>query len=150
MQRLTFGHEGAIAAANEVGISHIEEERSSQFAADLAERLQAYATGGYDDFLDVEIDVSHLSPFAVAVVDAARRIPVGETRSYGQLAMAAGRPRAARAVGRVMAKNRTPLVMPCHRVVGSGGKLGGFSAIDGLRMKERLLQLEAALAVAAG
>jgi methylated-DNA-[protein]-cysteine S-methyltransferase len=91
-----------------------------------------------------------LSPFAVAVVQAARRIPVGETRSYGQLAMAAGRPRAARAVGRVMARNRTPLLIPCHRVVGSGGKLGGFSAIDGLRMKERLLQLEAALAVAAG
>jgi len=146
LQRLTFGHENAIAAAADVDIPNIDVDQASrQFVAKLSKRLQAYASGAYDDFLDVELDGSHLSPFAIGVIEAARRIPIGETRTYGQLAAAVGRPRAARAVGRVMSQNRTPLVMPCHRVVGNGGKLCGFSAVDGLRMKKRLLQLEAEL-----
>jgi methylated-DNA-[protein]-cysteine S-methyltransferase len=144
LQRLSFGHHGADSAAAAVGLhdnDYIEENQGA--VARLAVRLTQYAAGNFDDFLDIEVDTTHLTPFAKAVAEAVRRIRFGQTRSYGELAALVGRPRAARAVGGVMAKNRTPLVVPCHRVLGSGGALGGFSAIDGLQMKRRLLQLEA-------
>ena len=108
----------------------------------LVERLQAYADGQFDDFCQVRTDTSYLTPFGRRVIEATRHIRYGETRSYQAIAISAGNPTAARAVGAVMAGNRVPLVVPCHRVVGSGGKLGGFSAIDGLAMKRRLLALE--------
>ena len=71
-------------------------------------------------------------------------MPRGETVSYAELAGRAGSPNAARAVGGVMAGNRVPLLVPCHRVVGAGGRLGGFSAPTGVELKKRLLALEAA------
>ena len=73
------------------------------------------------------------------------RIPYGETRSYGQLAAAIGRPKAARAVGGACNKNPLMIFLPCHRVVGSGGALVGFA--PGLRYKEALLRLESSLSV---
>ena len=76
------------------------------------------------------------------VVRACRKIGRGRTRTYGELAAAAGSPGASRAVGSVMAKNRFPIIVPCHRVVGAGGSLGGFSAPTGLNLKERMLALE--------
>lgn len=80
------------------------------------------------------------TPFQEKVWDALQRIPFGETRSYGQIAREVGSPKGARAVG--MACNRNPilLLIPCHRIVGSTGKLVGFAA--GLSTKERLLKLE--------
>ena len=92
-------------------------------------------------FDDVPLDLSHLSAFQSSVVSACRKIGRGRTRTYGELAAAAGSPGASRAVGSVMAKNRFPIIVPCHRVVGAGGSLGGFSARDGLSMKERMLAL---------
>ncbi len=88
--------------------------------------------------------------FQRAVIDHCRRIPRGEVLTYGQLAERAGYPRSARAVGNVMATNRVPLIVPCHRVVGAGGNLGGFSAPQGLQMKRRLLRLEGSLERVAG
>lgn len=106
------------------------------------DRLRRYASGEAVDFRDVAVDQSRLTPFGRRVIAACRRIPVGQTRSYSALAALCGSPGAARAVGRVMAGNRFPLVVPCHRVVGAGGSLGGFSAPQGLAMKRRLLTLE--------
>jgi methylated-DNA-[protein]-cysteine S-methyltransferase len=108
----------------------------------VLERLRRYAEGEPVDLHDVPVAVDHLSAFQRRVVKACRAIPAGERRTYGQLAAAAGSPGAARAVGQVMATNRVPLVVPCHRVVASGGGLGGFSAPQGLTMKRRLLSLE--------
>jgi methylated-DNA-[protein]-cysteine S-methyltransferase len=68
--------------------------------------------------------------------------------TYGDLAAAIGSPGAARAVGSVMARNCFPLIVPCHRVLGAGGSLGGYSAPDGLRMKRRLLAMEGQQALA--
>lgn len=112
---------------------------------DLVRRIQAYAAGGVDDFSDVQIDAGPQTAFQRRVVDRCRKIRFGQTMTYGQLARAAGSPAAARAVGNVMATNRTPLVVPCHRVVASSGGLGGYSAAGGTRTKLRMLEMEAAL-----
>jgi methylated-DNA-[protein]-cysteine S-methyltransferase len=137
---LTFGHPSSQAAANALlalEAVHADPELHHQ---QLAERLQDFAAGNRsDDFHDVTLDESHLTPFQRKVIRHCRRIPAGETLSYGQLAARAGRPRAARAVGRVMATNRFPLIVPCHRVIAANGKLGGYSAPQGLAMKRRLL-----------
>ncbi len=108
----------------------------------VIERLATFANGEAVDFRDVRVDERHLTEFGRRIVRACRRIPRGETRSYGELAAASGSPGAARAVGQVMAKNRYPLIVPCHRVLAAGGQLGGFSAPQGLAMKRQLLALE--------
>lgn len=109
---------------------------------ELVDRICRFAEGDATEFDDLQVDVSHLTPFAKKVTAACRRIPWGETLTYGQLAKKAGRPGAARAVGSVMARNRVPLIVPCHRVVPACGGLGGFSAPQGVSMKKRLLELE--------
>jgi methylated-DNA-[protein]-cysteine S-methyltransferase len=81
------------------------------------------------------------SPFFRRVYEVVRRIPAGQTLTYGEVARAAGRPGAARAVGNAMAQNQLCLFVPCHRVVGTGG-LGGYSGAGGLATKRRLLALE--------
>ncbi len=81
--------------------------------------------------------------FQKKVLIATRAIGFGETVSYGELAARVGSPRAARAVGSVMSSNSVPIIIPCHRVVGSGGALGGFSAPQGVSLKQRLLEMEA-------
>jgi methylated-DNA-[protein]-cysteine S-methyltransferase len=81
------------------------------------------------------------TPFMRRVYEVVRRIPAGKTLSYGEVAEAAGRPGAARAVGSAMAKNPVCLFIPCHRVVGASG-LGGFSSPGGLAQKRLLLDLE--------
>ena len=81
------------------------------------------------------------TPFVRRVYEIVRSIPRGATRTYGEVARAAGRPGAARAVGSAMARNRHCLFIPCHRVVGTAG-LGGYSAAGGLATKRRLLAIE--------
>jgi methylated-DNA-[protein]-cysteine S-methyltransferase len=108
----------------------------------LVQRLQDYAEGKMDDFLDVTIDPGPQTDFRLAVIARCRQIPPGSTLSYGELAARAGRPHAARAVGNCMAANRIPLIVPCHRVVGADGGLRGYSAQGGLRRKRTLLDLE--------
>jgi methylated-DNA-[protein]-cysteine S-methyltransferase len=120
----------------------LEIEDQPRPIASLIERLQAYAEGDDVDFSDIRIDEQHLTEFGRRIVKACRRIPRGATRSYGELAAASGSPGAGRAVGQAMAKNRYPLVVPCHRVLAAGGQIGGFSAPHGLAMKRRLLALE--------
>lgn len=83
------------------------------------------------------------TPFQRRVWAATRAIPYGEVRGYGWIAAHIGAPGAARAVGQALARNPLPLLIPCHRVVAAGGKLGGFTG--GLPLKRKLLQLEGAL-----
>lgn len=82
------------------------------------------------------------TPFQTAVYRAVSAIPYGSTASYAAIAAAVGKPPAARAVGRAMARNPLPLVVPCHRVLAANGALCGFSAQGGLLLKQRLLALE--------
>jgi methylated-DNA-[protein]-cysteine S-methyltransferase len=86
------------------------------------------------------VDLSDLSPFAQAALRAAARIPPGEVRSYSWIATQIGKPKAARAVGQVMARNPLPLLFPCHRVVDASGDLHNYGY--GLEMKARLLHME--------
>jgi O-6-methylguanine DNA methyltransferase len=86
------------------------------------------------------VDISDLTPFEQATLHAIALIPAGETRSYGWVANAIGHPKAARAVGRVMARNPVPLLFPCHRVVNSEGTLHNYEY--GVEIKARILELE--------
>jgi len=103
--------------------------------------VQAYLRGERRRF-PMEIAWGVLPPFRRQVLRAVAAIPYGETRTYGQIAAAIGRPGAARAVGQAVAANPMPLVIPCHRVVGAKGKLHGFSGPGGAVTKARLLALE--------
>ncbi len=145
---LTFGHSSAQRAANRLAESLGCDTKTGVWRPDLVARLQAFARGAADDFADVPVDLPHLTPFQQSVVRACRQIPPGETQTYAQLAAAAGRPAAARAVGNCMAANPVPLIVPCHRVVPSSGGLGGYSAPGGIRTKRRLLEKEASWALA--
>jgi methylated-DNA-[protein]-cysteine S-methyltransferase len=109
---------------------------------ELARRLACFACDFDDRFLDLPLDLDHLGPFTRRVIDACRAVAPGRTVSYADLAVQAGSPGAARAVGNAMARNRFPLIVPCHRVVGAKGHLGGYSAPQGLAMKRRLLAAE--------
>ena len=109
-------------------------------SVDLARReLDEYFEGRRRNF-DVSLDLRALPPFTLSVLDELARVPYGETTTYGKLALRVGHPRAARAVGTVMNRNRIPIVLPCHRVVGATGSLTGYAG--GLDVKERLLELE--------
>ena len=105
--------------------------------------LSAYLAGEEADFADVRLDVGDATEFYIKAWDACRSIPRGETRTYGWLATQAGNPNASRAAGQTMARNRVPLIVPCHRVVGSDGSLRGFgSGSERLDLKRWLLDME--------
>lgn len=159
--RLTFGHETAAAAGEALRSAQTRDQRSPEGedptangppSGDSAETsvipatwltdLQAFAAGTPTDLSHLPLDLSYLTDFGRRVAMACRQVAWGETISYGQLATRIGSPGAARAVGAVMARNRHPLIIPCHRVLASNGALTGFSAPQGLIMKQRLLAHE--------
>lgn len=127
-----------VTAAEKYGLIRQDNNWSPETRA----KFEAYADGEVIDFLDVPIELPEMTAFQLSVANATRRIPYGMTVSYGELAKRAGYPRAARAVGTVMSQNRFPILIPCHRVLASGGKLGGYSAVAGVNLKSRLLELE--------
>ncbi len=150
-----------LLAASERGVCRIsydpEPEREAEVLAttfgsrilrsprslDVARReLDDYFEGRRRAF-DLRVDLAPLAPFPRAVLEQLTRVPYGEVTTYGALAARVGRPQAARAVGTVMNRNPIPIVLPCHRVVGSTGKLVGYAG--GLDRKETLLRLEGAL-----
>jgi methylated-DNA-[protein]-cysteine S-methyltransferase len=104
--------------------------------------LDEYFAGRRRAF-DLPVDLRGQAPFAVAVLGELAKVPYGHTRTYGELAERAGSPKAARAVGMVMNRNPVPIVLPCHRIVGSTGSLVGYGG--GLERKEQLLRLEGAM-----
>ena len=108
------------------------------------EQVRAYLQGERQHF-DLPINWAVMTPFQRKVLQATYAIPRGETRTYGQIAVAVGNPRAARAVGRAEATNPMPIVIPCHRVLASDGGLHGYGGRGGLDTKAWLLRLEGAL-----
>jgi len=84
-----------------------------------------------------------ISDFAQKVYHIVREIPVGETKTYGEVAFLVGKPKGARAVGSILRSNPWPLFIPCHRVIGKSGKLLGYGGAQGIELKGRLLAYEA-------
>jgi methylated-DNA-[protein]-cysteine S-methyltransferase len=115
-------------------------------AARAREGIEALLRGAPSDLTQVPLDMTGVPPFDRRVYEAARTIPAGETRSYGEIAALLGDPSWASGVGRALARNPFSLVVPCHRVLAAGGAIGGFSARGGVTTKRRLLAIEAAAA----
>jgi methylated-DNA-[protein]-cysteine S-methyltransferase len=109
-------------------------------ASALLELVEAYFAGRPVAFDEVELELEWCTPFQRAVAEALRRVPYGETVTYGELAIAAGYPNAHRAAGTFCAANRFPLILPCHRVVSTAG-IGSYGSL-GSDYKRRLLALE--------
>lgn len=131
-RRLLRGTPGAEAAVPPAPIAQI---------VDAAKR---YFAGEKIDFSDVTLDLGAQDELFRAIYAAARRVGYGETTTYGQLAKSLGRTdwEAAREVGQAMAKNPVALIIPCHRVLAAGEKIGGFSAPGGAATKAKMLALE--------
>jgi methylated-DNA-[protein]-cysteine S-methyltransferase len=114
-----------------------DESRTSEPARQLMEYL-----AGHRRQFDLPLDLSHMSPFQVRVLHLTSSIPYGQTSTYKEIATRLGNPNAARAVGRVEATNPIPLVIPCHRVLGTDGSLHGYGGPGGIKLKAWLLELE--------
>ena len=115
-------------------------ERNDELFADCIVALERYFRGELREF-DIDLRYGEdCSSFDVSVWEELRRIPYGETRTYGEVAKAIGRPMAARAVGMANHRNCLPIVVPCHRVIGSNGSLVGYAG--GLDVKAKLIELE--------
>lgn len=118
----------------------------SDAAREMAAALARYVASREPGWPDLPLDWAAVSPFTRLVLETlAREVPRGATVSYGKLADLCGRSGAARAVGRALGANPWPLVLPCHRVLGSRGTLTGFSSPAGLAMKAFLLEMEGAV-----
>ena len=116
-------------------------DHDAGFFNDTVARLEQYSAGDLTALDGIALDLEGAPPFFRAAWSACRTIPPGETRSYRWLAAEAGNPRAVRAAGQAMARNRFVLIIPCHRVISSDGGLGGYGG-GGLGVKARLLQME--------
>ena len=146
LHSLVFGYDSQAEVLGRFRTEFEGDAEIRDWNPELRQRLQAFLKGdGNAGFKDVKTVETETTPFAARVIAAVRRIPAGKVKSYAEIAAAAGSPKASRAVGNIMARNTIPIIIPCHRVVASGGRLGGYSSPKGLDMKTRLLELEAAL-----
>ena len=124
------------------GGTKTETSEAPEWVAWAIVALQRYFAGRHIDFAGINLDLSACSTFHQRIYDALQGIGWGQTTTYGALAAAVGAPDAARAIGQAMGRNPIPVIIPCHRVLASGGKIGGFSSPGGATTKERLLELE--------
>jgi methylated-DNA-[protein]-cysteine S-methyltransferase len=108
------------------------------------ERIRILLEGGRDDLKDLVLDMEGQPEFHLRVYALARAIRPGETKTYGEIAMALGDKSLSRAVGQALGRNPWPIVVPCHRVLAANGKTGGFSADGGVDTKLRMLTIEGA------
>jgi methylated-DNA-[protein]-cysteine S-methyltransferase len=131
LQRIVFGNADSLS-----GIKQLNGDLKM-----AVDQIMAYFSGELKVFT-VRLDLSKLTDFQKRILEITRAIPFGEIRSYGELARQIGKPGASQAVGLVMKKNPMPLIIPCHRVVASDGRLHGYSAAQGLVTKAWLLSRE--------
>ncbi len=138
---LPFAGESETEMAGRVASLYPFADAENRLTRKAASLLGRYFAGERVSF-DLPIDRSAFTSFQAAVYGAAMEIPYGEVRSYGEIAVQIGRPRAARGVGGAMGRNPLPIIIPCHRVVGAAGALTGYSAPGGVMSKKRLLIME--------
>lgn len=135
-------------AAERQLLSRLPQASRAEPPEDIASIVAAagrYFAGEQVDFSGVAIDLAGQDAFFVRIYDSVRRLAWGETATYGAIARSLGAgPEAARDVGRAMAGNPAPLLIPCHRVLAAGNRIGGFSAPGGSDTKRRMLEMEGA------
>jgi methylated-DNA-[protein]-cysteine S-methyltransferase len=113
------------------------------------DRIIALMDGARDDLTDIALDWSEVPEFDRGVLEICRAIPPGETLTYGEIARRLGDLALSRGVGQALGRNPFPIIVPCHRVLGSDGKVGGFSANGGVETKLKMLTIERARTSAA-
>ncbi|CAN5394395.1 methylated-DNA--[protein]-cysteine S-methyltransferase [soil metagenome] len=126
------------------------EQTPPQDMQKVIDRVLALLAGKAVDLGDVPLDFGGAPEFHQRAYAIARTIPPGQTMTYGEIAKRLGVPHESREVGQAMGKNPIVIIMPCHRVLGADGKMGGFSANGGVATKRRILEIEGAAAVSAG
>jgi methylated-DNA-[protein]-cysteine S-methyltransferase len=119
-----------------------QSQKPPQKVQQAIDEISALLRGEKRDLSGIPLDMAGVPDFHRRCYDFARTIPPGRTLSYGEIAAKVGKSGAARAVGQAMGRNPLPLIIPCHRVLAAGGKLGGFSAPGGAATKRRMLELE--------
>ncbi|MFI0846824.1 methylated-DNA--[protein]-cysteine S-methyltransferase [Mesorhizobium sp. IMUNJ 23232] len=133
-------------AAERMMLRRLPDAEKAVPTPEIAEAIDAakrYFAGEAVDFSGIRLDLGDQEAFFKKIYDALRQVGWGHTTTYGTLAKQLGAgPEAARDVGQAMAKNPIPLIIPCHRVLAAGGKVGGFSAPGGATSKVRMLELE--------
>ena len=127
-----------------------EEAAPPLVIASAINAIRALLSGEKRDLAEIELDLGDIPDFHRRVYDLTRTIPPGRVMTYGEVARALGEKSAARAVGQALGANPCPIVVPCHRVVATDGRMHGFSAPGGVATKRRLLEIEGALAVQPG
>jgi methylated-DNA-[protein]-cysteine S-methyltransferase len=143
LRYLNFGKNATAEDAFEYARKYsLESIKDISKTANIINQVKEYFQGNRKTF-KAKFDIEYLTAFTQKVLLAAFCVPFGSTSTYGNLAKAAGSPAAFRAVGQVMANNPIPIIIPCHRILNSQGKLGGFRM--GLDVKVKLLQLEGAI-----
>jgi methylated-DNA-[protein]-cysteine S-methyltransferase len=117
------------------------------FVADAIDRIRKLCAGARVSFDGAALDRDAIDPLANMVYDILLRVPFGKTTTYGAIAEELGDKSLSRAVGAALGANPFPIIIPCHRVLAAGGRIGGFSAPGGADTKRRLLEIEGAFAV---
>lgn len=143
--RLILGLADAPATASEMKDACPDLSEVKRVPPEVAvtrDRVKGLFRGKADDLLDIPVDLSGSSEFSRKVLRSLRRVKPGSAVTYGQLAAKAGKPGAARAIGRIMGANPVPVIVPCHRCMGADGSLTGFSTAGGTALKARLLFIE--------
>lgn len=116
-------------------------QRSGEKVAAAKKMLLAYLRGATKR-IDVEVDLSGITPFQRRVLEETRKVPRGQVSTYAEIARRIGNPKAVRAVGQALRRNPVPIVVPCHRVIASDGSLGGYGGELRSKRKVQLLKLE--------
>jgi methylated-DNA-[protein]-cysteine S-methyltransferase len=141
--RLPAGNLASAEAAIARRLPHARRADPSAAITQLVSDIKRYFEGDRIDFSQVPVDLGSQNAFFSRVYGEIRKLGWGETTTYGAIARALGaEPQAARDVGQAMASNPVPLIVPCHRVLAAGGKIGGFSAPGGSQSKARMLEIE--------
>lgn len=143
VSRSTLPHETKKDCSDEIALWTSTESFQAHTFHPLIEKIKRYLSGHNENLTKIPIDTKNTSPFFKAAWNVCRTIPKGQTRSYKWLAINAGSPNAVRAAGQAMAKNKLPLLVPCHRIIGHNGSLTGFGrGAKQLTLKQNLLKLE--------
>lgn len=130
--------------ARMLNLGCVEGETDAKIAGIIA-RVVAHLEGELDNLQDIKIDYSGVTDFRRQVFEAARTILPGQKATYGDVADFIGSRKKSRAVGQALSTNRVAIIVPCHRIIAHGGKIGGFTATGGCGLKRRLLEIEGAV-----